>query len=132
MFVSASGPRLSAMQAAGQPWPNPVSVRGLVDTGASATVVDKAVLSQLGLTPTGMASVHTPSTGTTPHQCLQYDVGLVVPGNQQSDPPLLQATLAVTESDFSMQGIQALIGRDLLRSCILVYNGATGLFSLAF
>jgi hypothetical protein len=31
----------------------------------------------------------------------------------------------------SAQGLLALIGRDVLQSCILVYNGTTGAFSLA-
>ncbi len=47
--------------------PNPVAVKGLVDTGASCTVIDPTVVQRLGLTPTGSTMILTPSTGSTPH-----------------------------------------------------------------
>lgn len=40
--------------------------------------------------------------------------------------------MPVVESDLSAQGIQALIGRDILSDSLLVYNGYTGLFILSF
>ena len=33
---------------------------------------------------------------------------------------------------FNQQGFHALIGRDVLAGCILTYNGAIGLFMLAY
>jgi hypothetical protein len=35
-------------------------------------------------------------------------------------------------ADLSVQGIDALIGRDVLRDCIFIYNGSVGLFTIAF
>jgi hypothetical protein len=49
--------------------------------------------------------------------------------------PRLQLTLhalPVIASNLTAQGIQALIGRDVLARCLFVYDGAAGLFSLAF
>ncbi len=40
--------------------------------------------------------------------------------------------MPVIESQLSMQGIQALIGRDVLRQCLFVYNGEEDQFMLAF
>lgn len=130
--VTLSAPRLEAMQKAGLPIPAAVTIRALVDTGASCTCVDPGVFLALGLSPVGSVSVITPSTGNTPHQASQYDIGLMIPPSRTDHQPLIFPTLAVTESALTHQGIQALIGRDILRDCILEYNGSTGTFTLAF
>lgn len=76
--------------------------------------------------------MHTPSTGATAHVALQYDISLSVPPANPSHPALYFAALPVICSELAVQGIQALIGRDILRNCVLVYNGASGFFTLAF
>jgi len=129
LLVGVSVPRAAALQRAGQPVPQAVRVRGLVDTGASGTCVDPGCLSSLGLSPTGQSPIHTPSTEGTPVLCDQYDVSLVLLH------PRLQFTLhalPVIASSLSIQGIQALLGRDVLAACLFVYDGAAGIFSLAF
>jgi hypothetical protein len=64
------------------------------------------------------------------NQANTYDVSIVIPcGNMI---PLVAGNLAVTESELAVQGIQALIGRDVLSRCLLVYNGLSGILSLAY
>lgn len=63
--------------------------------------------------------------------CSQYDVSISIP------PPKGLAfqvpTIAVTEHEFfNAQGFHALIGRDVLSRCILIYNGQIGLFTLGY
>ncbi len=41
-------------------------------------------------------------------------------------------TVAVIESELEVQGFQVLVGRDVLENCLLVYDGQTGIFTLAF
>ena len=65
LFVGVSQPREQALRQANITIPQPTLVRGLVDTGASITAVDPAVIQALGLQPTGFMPVHTPSTGST-------------------------------------------------------------------
>ena len=63
------------------------------------------------------------------HSANTYDVSLMLLH------PKLTLTLGnvpVGESQLSVQGIQALIGRDVLQNCLFVYDGQSGLFSLAF
>lgn len=113
--------------------PSPIPVVGLIDTGASGTCLDPAIIKQLQLTPTGVVEVNTPSTGETPHEAQQFDVSLVIPGATTQAPPLSIGTLAVLESRlFDQQGFHALIGRDILSLCVMVYNGDGGFFTLAF
>jgi hypothetical protein len=121
-----------ALQAAGVALPQPTSGLFLVDTGASQTVIDTALLSPLGLVPTGSVPIHTPSTGTTPQNCNQYDVMLLVPPQSAGQMAWVVEAMPAIESDFSAQSIHGLIGRDLLGAAVLVYNGPAGHFTLAY
>jgi len=76
-----------------------------------------------------MGAVYTPSTGSQLHHASQYDVSITLLH------PALTFTFfsaPVLESQLVVQGIQALIGRDLLRNCLFLYDGQSGLFTLAF
>ena len=129
LAIGVSRPRSQALQKANQPVPNPVRIRGLIDTGASGTCVDPVCLASLGLGPTGQVQIHTPSTGSTPQLRNQYDVSIILihPNLvlQIHEQPAIASTLQT-------QGIQALIGRDVLARCLFVYDGAMNLFMLAF
>lgn len=126
--VSVSNPRADALRTAGKPVPNPFQIRALVDTGASCTCIDPNVLSALGLSPTGSSPVHTPSTGGVAINIDQYDVGLILFTQTLS---LTIGSLAVIATKLEIQGIQALIGRDVLKQCLLIYDGQLGVFTLA-
>ena len=109
-------------------FPEDVLTRALVDTGASGTCIDPKILStKLQLTPTGQTQVHTPSSGKKPHLADVYDVSLKIYG-PTLDQVLEFPVIPVMACDLSAQGIQALIGRDILSKCVLVYNGAVGHF----
>lgn len=132
-LIGVSQARRGALLAAGQPVPNLIQVRGLVDTGASGTCVDPSVLKTLGLSPTGIVTLNTPSTGAQPHTADQYDVSLAIPSSVPTHAPLLVPNLAVVCAELLIaQGFHALIGRDILSRCLLSYNGLTGLFTLAY
>jgi hypothetical protein len=121
------------LEKAHQPVPNPVPIRALVDTGASCTCVDPSVLKDgLKLTPTGSVTVNSPTTGATPHDAEQYDIALYIP-SVAGQPVLVFETIPVVSSILlNAQGFHALIGRDILRLCLLVYNGTLGNFTLAY
>ncbi|MGH9385441.1 MAG: aspartyl protease family protein [Vicinamibacterales bacterium] len=130
-IVGVSLPRRNALLAANQQVPNTVSIRGLLDTGASGTAVDPSVLTALGLTPTGTILVNTPTTGANPVSVDQYDVAFIIPGPPKGSP-LLSLTLPVVASELLIpQGFHALIGRDILSQCVFVYNGS-GFFTLGY
>lgn len=78
IVVGVSRPRADVLIAGGQTVPPPVTVQGLIDTGASCTCIDPGVLQTLSLTPTGTAQTLTPSTGATPHVTNQYDVAITL------------------------------------------------------
>lgn|SRR5579862_1457989 len=130
--IGVSEPRRAALHAAGQAIPKEIRVTALVDTGASCTCVDPSVMAALGLTPTGMVSIQTPSTGGTPHHADQYDVCLRIMTKIPADA-LYRATIPVVASDLkTSQGFEVLLGRDILQECLLVYDGQRGVFSFAY
>jgi predicted aspartyl protease len=131
MFVAVSGAKAQALTAANQTIPAAQNICALVDTGASHTCVDPMVFTSLGLQPTGSTSMLTPSTGATPINADTYDVGIVIPNGTQQG--LVIANMPVSASElYQAQGFHALIGRDILERCVLTYNGAMAMFTLAY
>jgi hypothetical protein len=128
LFVGVSAPRQAALQKAGQTVPPPVRARFMIDTGASNTVIDPAILNQLNLSPTGVTSVHTPSTGNVPHQVQQYDISLLI-----AHPTITRHfhALPVSECLLKVQGFDGLLGRDILRECLFIYTGPDNAFILS-
>jgi hypothetical protein len=131
LYVGVSHPRLQALQQAGLTIPPPTLIRALVDTGASITAIDPTIIKGLGLQPTGSMQILTPSTGATPVQVNTFDVGIIIPLATVGQNHVIGA-LQVIESSLTVQGIQALIGRDVLSNSLLVYDGRANIFSLAF
>lgn len=116
----------AALQAAELPIPAPSVGLALIDTGASITSVDERVLQSLGLSPTGTVPVATPSA--TRVQQPVYACVLSFPGAPLPPIPFNE----VVGSQLSGLGFSALIGRDILRFCQLVYNGPEGFWTIAF
>lgn len=114
-----------------KPIPQPINLRAIIDTGASCTVIEPQQLASLNLIPRGTTQFHTPSTGGVASTAPVYDVALIlVHGQTQKfrhfeSVPIISATLAT-------HGVQALIGRDILKDCLFVYDGSAGHFSIAF
>lgn len=121
VIFAATQARRNALVAAGLAIPPPIAATLILDTGASMTSIDKDVIAKLGLQPTGSTAILTPSTGPTPHQCATFDVDLVVA--TQGGGFKHVAALPVIEGDYSAQGHQGLIGRDVLAEWRVVYSG---------
>lgn len=107
----------------GEEVPEPVTGQALIDTGATSTCVDNEVAQDLGLPV--------------------IDVTTVASASERVEQNVYPVQLDVVHSDLTIdfgrsigadltpQGLVALIGRDVLRSMTLHYNGVTGDFTLA-
>jgi hypothetical protein len=132
VYIGVSTPRRSALTAAGLAIPNFVPMQLLIDTGASCVVLDQTAIGPLNLDPTGVATMHTPSTAaSTPHQTNQYDVSLIMTATGEGAPLTIEA-LPILEGAFQHQGIDGLLGRDVLARCTLIFNAPAGGYTLAF
>lgn len=131
-WIAVSAARQGALTAAAQPIPNPVKIRALIDTGATSTCLDPSVLQALNLTPTGSATVETPSTGGIPVSADQYDISLIVPAGDKHGPLIVYNLPVICMQLFPSMGYHALIGRDILAQCVFSYNGSIEMFTLAY
>jgi predicted aspartyl protease len=131
-YFGLSDQREIALREAGLPEPDLVNGIFLIDTGASLTCVDKVLLEQLQIPPSGTISIATPSTGGKGHTCWAYDVSLFIPNVTKGKRGLHVLMLQVAEIDIAYQGISGLIGRDVLANANFIYNGEAGLFTLAY
>ncbi len=124
--------RQAALELTKQDVPPPQVVRALIDTGAGISAVDPTVLKALGLNQTGEAEIHTPSTRGVAVTTPTYDVKIAILAGRTGDLHFISETIQVTATDLSVHGFQVLIGTDILRKCILHYNGADSLFTVCY
>jgi hypothetical protein len=111
------------LQSQGKTLPPPIVGLALVDTGASKTSVDDQAITQMAVGPINQITVQTPSGSALQYL---YPARFAFPGTTL---PSIDFG-SVAGSVLAAQGIVALIGRDVLSKCILVYNGPAGMFSL--
>jgi len=104
------------------PIPEPVIVKALIDTGASACAIKREIPERLGLKPTGVTNISTPSST---QECYQYFIRMVIPSHQITYQGVFIAAPMETGD------VNCLIGRDVLKSGILIYIGYTNQFTLS-
>ena len=97
---------------------------GLIDTGASCSGFDDPIAKELNLIVRDQQSVLTPS-GKSTH--FLYDVVFVLDNYFDRGIPAQAYGL-----NLSSQPYDILIGRDILKSCTLIYNGWNSSYDLHF
>ena len=103
--------------------PNAVNGFALIDTGAGGTCVDQQAATKAGLPIIDKTMMR--SASHTEHEVPVFAGKLVIP--QFIDINLEYALGA----NLGGENLIALIGRDLLQSAVLVYNGTDGTVSLS-
>ncbi|MBI4979003.1 MAG: hypothetical protein HZC28_16105 [Spirochaetes bacterium] len=98
-------------------------VTAMIDTGASHSVMASQLPFISQLTPAGTTDVATPTSLTV--TCYEYRVLVTFP----SDVEIESNIIAVP---YLTGGVQCLIGRDILRHAVLVYNGTEKLITMSF
>jgi hypothetical protein len=115
-----------------RPIPPRVAGRALLDTGAEVTCLDASLIRSLGLAPVGPIFANLPAIGGV-GVSLQFEAAVTIlhPGGIASDH-LAVSDVAVLEAPLSVLGYQALIGRDVLARCRLLYDGLANQFDLSY
>jgi len=111
------------LRANGQEVPS-VSLRGLIDTGASGSLLESTVFDTLGIEPYAFVDLYTAST-TAPLRRGKYRVRVVLTETIAFEVDAVSGTL-------TGQNIQCLIGRDILEELVFTYNGPKNQFTVTY
>jgi predicted aspartyl protease len=96
----------------------------LIDTGATNTVIDDETAKDLGIPVIDQGKMT--STTHADQPCNIYPVQITVGGQ------LIFQVPRCSGAQLKGMGLIAIIGRDILQRCTLVYNGGMGIVTLAF
>jgi hypothetical protein len=130
MLVGVQESRRQALLRNGMPVPAAVRVASQIDTGSTFSAISLDVLRHLEIGPIERTAVRTPSTTGIPQEFGRYAVSLALEG-EGADMYLPQ--VLVIETVFGPEeGIQAMLGRDVLEHCLFVYDGKARTFALAY
>lgn len=124
MAVALDSVTAQSLHSIGQSIPTPIAVKALLDTGCTVTSVDQSIINRLGLKVRGYTTTH---TAAGPQIVGQYVAALSFPGTALQGKILHQ----VQSVNLSGQPFQILIGRDLMSSWSITYNGPAGFISIA-
>jgi hypothetical protein len=125
-----NGPDTAALVQTGRPIPRPVQVRSMLDNGTDATAVAPHVFQKLGL-KSGLSGMSHTAAGQVAVNL--YRVSLTINGPAGiAGPVLVLPDLLVSELTASLPNIEALIGMDVLRQCLLILDGPGKQFILGF
>jgi len=100
---------------------------GLVDTGATHTVLSKKIQEELSLKKMGVINI---STGSVEFEQLDlYEIKAKIQGTDMS---FIEEGLKAAVSNVNLKGCDVLIGLDVLQYGNLSYDGLRKIFSLTF
>jgi hypothetical protein len=125
----APGKHVELLRKLGRPVPSPMTLRTLVDTGASDCALDFGVINHFGLMPTGRVKIHTSSTGPEYEERDQYGMSLYI-GSQPGETA--EYTVSVIGAGLASEGFLAIIGWSVLERCVLLCNGPNKTFQLDY
>lgn len=121
-----------SLQSAGSPVPAAIPVRAVIDTGAGVTGFSPRVFRSLGLAAVGNIAISTPSTPVaSPYSAPGHEVslGFVASGAVHD---FGEAFVIEADCFHPAEGIDGLIGRDVLDHCSFEYWGPSRAFQFAF
>lgn len=132
VFVGVSRSRDAALLRVGHRVPERVPVRLQIDTGSALTGFLRFVFEKLEIGPFRTVQVGTPSTTPDrPHTANQYDVVLYLVSGTELTP--IDNVHAIDPQDFHpTEGVQGIIGRDVLDRCVFTFAGPDRQFHLAW
>lgn len=128
--IGPSEPLRNLMRARGIHIPPPINVQLLIDTGADTTTIAEIHMRSLGLTPSGAAPVRTITTGVTGAACNTYDTSLRIDSHLFGDRPHEIPALEVLAQELHNEGIDGLLGRDVLSTLLTTIDGPRRTFIL--
>jgi hypothetical protein len=130
VVIGLDADSMQMLQVSGQAVPAGRRVRALIDSGSDATAVAPAVLQALGVPPRQSVQTQT-AGGVVLTQTYAISLSIFGPAGAQG-PTLAIPVLVATALQHAPPTIEALLGMDTLRDCLLIVDGNSQTFTLAF
>lgn len=121
-----------ARQQAGFVTAAPVEVDALIDTGAEATCIDTPIITQLGLPATTGTLANVPSLGGIAGSVMDSAGLTLLHHSNKRTHHLDISAVPVMGLNLSTFGVKAILGRDVLAYCVLIYDGLSGTFTRSY
>lgn len=120
ILISATRVEVNEGRAIGLEFPE-MSVRALVDTGASLTIINPQIAARCKLKQTGRQKIN--AVGGEAGEHPEYAASIFFPGSQLPSMDTIRVVACpIIRSPF----FSCLIGRDILRNWLLKYDGRSG------
>jgi hypothetical protein len=105
------------------PVPQPLSVAGLLDTGARWTAIPRVLAEGIGLNVSDWRRLRSSAFGDEEREAPVYQVRMTFGSLDAPDPPKWRTILTVGVTTIVSPGAIVLIGQDLLATCRFTYDG---------
>lgn len=129
VVIGLDGQTTTALYIASKPIPPPLLVRGLLDTGSSASSVAPWILQRLGL---GSGTVGSTQTASGVAKVYLHHVSIAVLDPNQSVPSFALPSVLAMELPTLLPDADVLIGLDILIHIKLTLDGPQGTFALQY
>jgi predicted aspartyl protease len=125
-----NGTDMTDLAQLGKSIPAPIQVRALVDTGSDVTAVAPHVVQRLGLVQSAIPGLSQTASGSVLVNIHRVSLSILEPVGR-SGSVLVLPDLLVSELTTTLPSLDALIGMDVLRSCLFVLDGPGRQFILS-
>jgi predicted aspartyl protease len=104
--------------------PSPVKVSAMIDTGADSSVVTPEIMKSLGISPIDWIPIIT--AGLKEQTCPLFCARIIFSNGVSIE------SSEIIGASLHNPSLQCLLGRDVLKSCLFIYNGQDEIVTLSF
>jgi len=116
-----------------EPWPRAIpkeiTVKALIDSGASVSILDDGLVEKMRLQVTGYCPI-TGFNSLESTRCPNYDVGYLFIDHENESELLRIEIGQIVGQPISNERFDAIIGMDVLKHCVFTVNGPDDSFTL--
>lgn len=128
---------VNRLRRAGKQAPDPIRGHYMIDTGSAESFIHDSVVELLNLTVENSIVIdktarHYSLIAAEPGQPKAYFADMKITINGRDYSFHNHKFVSMSSKVLAEFGLSGVIGRDLLRTCVLVYNGVTGCWTIAF
>jgi hypothetical protein len=130
VLIGVSEARRRVLQRVGFPVPAPSAVRAVLDTGSFITLADLRAIAPLGVARYGRLRFFTSTTGAMPHVRDVYNLSVTLLDDSGATLAYWPSVDVLPAGFAPTDAVHGVIGRDLLATAVLHFDGKGGAFTL--